>query len=772
MKKLKGIWLVSVSVLMAIGLLSLFWESAIQPVSANNVAQPMATGLEIARDNVASANPGETITYTHLLTNTGDVTDVVAIAVSSAPGFLATVQPIEVALNPGASAVVTATVTITQWAAADLMGVTVVTAASSNDNTLIVSATNTTTVKTVPGIAITPGSMHNVDPGQSAIYTHIITNTGNAPDNITLSKNSSQGFITTINPAMILLAQGENAIITVTVTPPANTLAGLVDATAVTATSGIDNALSVSATNTTTINLVAGLAVEPDRQSQNANPDSQVTYSYAITNTGNSADTYAFTTSSNQGYEVNLSANQLSLLVNANGVLTLTLAIPADAAANTIDETILTIASGNNPALTTPVTSVTEINSISGLLINPNNSGWAYPGETVVYTHTVTNTGNRTETVSLAAGSDQDWVTEVQPNSLILPRNVSRVVTLTVAIPTGVVEGVIDTTVITASIGQQPKATANNATTIRYRKTFLPVAVRPANWEMVGNNWSAGEASLSFAVCSTDRNKIIAGGFGSGAKVWILNGTSWAAAANVPTGFNVTAVVMNQACDKAYVSLYDQGIWQGLRNGTTWTWTQLGGSEVKLARTLALAGDMLFAGGEFGIRFWGSNAWQFTNGVETAQPVMHIFAANPADNNSTLYATQWLNGKIYRALGGSPSLWSLLPLPDLPDTLARVVLGTSTNVMFVGTQSASYQLVGGNWVSIAVPAGLRSAVINGDTAYLGYSLNSGVYKLQGNSLTPIDAGWSSKPDYVYGLALVGGQLYAATTTGVWVYQQP
>lgn len=181
---------------------------------------------------------------------------------------------------------------------------------------------------------------------------------------------------------------------------------------------------------------------------------------------------------------------------------------------------------------------------------------------------------------------------------------------------------------------------------------------------------------------------------------------------------------------------------------------------------------MLFAGGEFGIRFWGSNAWQLTNGVETPQPVMHIFAANPADNNSTLYATQWLNGKIYRALGGSPSLWSLLPLPDLPDTLARVVFGTSTNVMFVGTQSASYQLVSGNWVSIDVPAGLRSAVINGDTAYLGYSLNSGVYKLQGNSLTPIYAGWSTKPDYVYGLALVGGQLYAATTTGVWVYQQP
>lgn len=62
---------------------------------------------------------------------------------------------------------------------------------------------------------------------------------------------------------MILLAQGENATITLTVTPPANTLAGLVDATAVTATSGIDNALSVSAINTTTINLVAGLAVEP-----------------------------------------------------------------------------------------------------------------------------------------------------------------------------------------------------------------------------------------------------------------------------------------------------------------------------------------------------------------------------------------------------------------------------------------------------------------------------------------------------------------------------
>jgi trimeric autotransporter adhesin len=55
-------------------------------------------------------------------------------------------------------------------------------------------------------------------------------------------------------------------------------------------------------------------------------------------------------------------------------------------------------------ALDTKVDAVT-VNAIHNVVLTPNNAGQAFPGNFVVYTHTIINNGNTTETISFPAGT-------------------------------------------------------------------------------------------------------------------------------------------------------------------------------------------------------------------------------------------------------------------------------------------------------------------------------------------------------------------------------
>ena len=60
--------------------------------------------------------------------------------------------------------------------------------------------------------------------------------------------------------------------------------------------------------------------------------------------------------------------------------------------------------SGATGAFDTKVDAVT-VNAIRNVVLTPNNAGQAFPGNFVVYTHTITNNGNTTETISFPAGT-------------------------------------------------------------------------------------------------------------------------------------------------------------------------------------------------------------------------------------------------------------------------------------------------------------------------------------------------------------------------------
>ena len=95
------------------------------------------------------------------------------------------------------------------------------------------------------------------------------------------------------------------------------------------------------------------------------------------------------------------------LINGANSKLVCALvSVPATGAGAVAGTTNITFRaqSVSSGAFDTKVDAVT-VNAIHNVTLTPNNAGQAFPGNFVVYTHTITNNGNTTETISFPAGT-------------------------------------------------------------------------------------------------------------------------------------------------------------------------------------------------------------------------------------------------------------------------------------------------------------------------------------------------------------------------------
>jgi hypothetical protein len=90
-------------------------------------------------------------------------------------------------------------------------------------------------------------------PARTIVYTNVLTNTGKFTDTFTLAASSSNGWLVGINPTSVMLLSHTGTLATITLTVPAATYGGVVDALAVTATSQLSPSVYSSLVNTTTI---------------------------------------------------------------------------------------------------------------------------------------------------------------------------------------------------------------------------------------------------------------------------------------------------------------------------------------------------------------------------------------------------------------------------------------------------------------------------------------------------------------------------------------
>lgn len=274
-----------------------------------------------------------------------------------------------------------------------------------------------------------------VNPGTTVIYTYTVTNTGASPITVSISRNDTTGWASTPSPSTLNLNAGASGTFTISFAVPANALSGNYTFS-VTAQVG---ATQRTVNTTTTVAQVYGVAIVPTGQTATFARPQVITFTHTITNTGNVTDTIAVTAgvSPNDGATVSVvGGNCVSLAAFSSCTRDIQLNIPVDPGSSLYTVTVTAQSSGN------PVVQATATDTASAgaapQIAPASQLKEALPGETVTFTHTVTNIGQSpgTFTPSLALSQGSPWSGGLtDPAPFNLNAGESRVVTLTVTVP-------------------------------------------------------------------------------------------------------------------------------------------------------------------------------------------------------------------------------------------------------------------------------------------------------------------------------------------------
>ncbi len=294
----------------------------------NTASTVYGVALTPATDAQA-ANPGQTITYTLHLTNTGTTTDTFDL---TATGNVWNVQlPVtQTMLAAGATATAFIQVTVPANALGGDMDEVVVTATSQSDPFQSASSILTTTANPIYGLALTPAAAAQAaNPGQTITYTLRLTNTGNTTDTFHVTATGNVWNVQ-LPVTQTMLAAGAAANVVVRVTIAANAQSGDSDHATVTATSQGNVSKTASSMLTTTANVVYGVMLVPSTAAQTQYVGRAVTYTLRLTNTTNTTATFAISSTGNL-WPVGLSASSVQLAAGVGASLNVTVTIPLTA---------------------------------------------------------------------------------------------------------------------------------------------------------------------------------------------------------------------------------------------------------------------------------------------------------------------------------------------------------------------------------------------------------------------------------------------------------
>ncbi|MGZ9676008.1 DUF7507 domain-containing protein [Flavobacterium sp. GNP001] len=387
--------------------------------------------------NATAAQVGDTITYTFTITNTGNTTLSNAV-VSDAKLGMNNVAVSPSTLAPNASGTLTQNYTITQ---ADIDAGTVTNSAigsatdPSNATVSDTSGTTTTndtpTVTTVPKIAsvvlvktaVYNGNATAAQVGDTITYTFTITNTGNTTLSNAVVSDTKLGM-TNVAVSPSTLAPNASGTLTQNYTiTQADINAGSVTNSAVGSATDPSNATVSDTSGTTTTNDTATVTNLPKIASvalvktafYNGNATAAqvgdtITYTFTITNTGNTTLSNAVVTDTKLGM-TNVAVSPSTLAPNASGTLTQNYTITqADINAGSVTNSAIGSATDPSNATVSDTSGTTTTNDTATVTNLPKtasvalvktavyngNATAAQVGDTITYTFTITNTGNTT----------------------------------------------------------------------------------------------------------------------------------------------------------------------------------------------------------------------------------------------------------------------------------------------------------------------------------------------------------------------------------------
>jgi uncharacterized repeat protein (TIGR01451 family) len=206
---------------------------------------------------------------------------------------------------------------------------------------------------------------------------------------------------------------------------------------------------------------------------QNANPGSTVDFALDVVNTGGGQDSYTLGSSVPAGWSVTyyddangngvLDAGETTTLVSVGPVpassevnIIARVSVPAGAVPG-VNNTSFTATSTNNGAISDTITNTVTVNSFAAVDFFPDQNGTATRGGSVRYTHTLTNTGNVSDTFALSYVSSQGWTyifydaLNNPMNSVFLAPAASVTVIAQLFVPATATLGTVETGTLTAT---------------------------------------------------------------------------------------------------------------------------------------------------------------------------------------------------------------------------------------------------------------------------------------------------------------------------------
>ena len=351
---------------------------------------------------------GDTLTYTYTVTNAGNTT---LTDVSVTDDRIASVTCAATTLTPGANTTCTGSDTVTQadLDAGSVTNVATVTAVTSGGTLAPSTATATVTGSQTRSLDLvkTATTTDYDRPGATLDYTYTVTNTGNVT--LTDVVSVADDKISAVScPALPAGGLAPNTALTCTATyvvTQADVDAGAVTNLA-TATSGIT--MSAQASETVTGTRAPALTMTKTASPQSvATLGETVSYTYVVTNTGNTTVTSSISIADNRTTVScpTLPANGLA----PGGMLTCT-------ATDTVSQAYLDAGSITNTASATDGTtsspSVDETVTVDAqpalsLVKAALDTSYAVVGDVLDYSFTVTNTGNITLTQAITVSDDR-----------------------------------------------------------------------------------------------------------------------------------------------------------------------------------------------------------------------------------------------------------------------------------------------------------------------------------------------------------------------------
>jgi len=427
--------------------------------------------------NFLEGLPGETLTYTLTITNTGKLGDTYILGAVDNAGFSLNLTPPAMTLAAGASDNATLSVTIPEVTPRGIESrITGAVTSLGNPTLGDVAFSEAWTGALGVSTSIDPTSKSGAL-GENLKFYVYVTNTGDFEDNYSLRVSDTADWGPALSLDNLTIPKGRTKFAVLSVIIPENAASGAVDNIIVTVTSQIDNTVSAENSVKAYVAIAQGVDVSISPTDNSGAPGRRLNFDVTVRNTGTGADTFRLTTSDTRGWGPTLSVTSFQLPGGASRTgIQLSVEVPDDAAEG--DSTTITVTgSGTGYQDSASCTARAIIRGVE-ISISPE-SQTGPPGENVTFTVVVANTGEAKDSYDLTVSDNAGWEAVLSERLLMVPAGENRTTKVSVIVPSEATEGESTTITVVATSRDDPAVSKTATCTSKARKKTLGLPIVP-----------------------------------------------------------------------------------------------------------------------------------------------------------------------------------------------------------------------------------------------------------------------------------------------------